>query len=199
MYPTSKVEGSRMCWLMNSIYGSSPRSPGFRAEEHLGSIQYQIYKSTYNNYNHLQLAYNQVQLLLGFTMQLWNRIINCNYPQALYVNCKCLQDSTILLSWLQVSVICAINCGIGKPRFSKLNLLMLTVTKRWSHMEGDGTQQKILHCSTMFYVIVDWAGSYVMERLVGHCRMFWKVTEDNEMRKKKIVQYGVMTWMLNQT
>ena len=35
-----------------------------------------------------------------------------------------LQEGTIIPAWLQASVICAINCGIGKWRNSLPDLLM---------------------------------------------------------------------------
>ena len=37
-----------------------------------------------------------------------------------------LQEGTIIPAWLQASVICAINCGIGKRRNSLPDLLMVS-------------------------------------------------------------------------
>ena len=41
-----------------------------------------------------------------------------------------LQEGTIIPAWLQASVICAINCGIGKWRNSLPDLLMLVLKNR---------------------------------------------------------------------
>ena len=75
IYAASEVEGGRICWTMNSVYGELFSSP---TEGRLASGRRRLYstKSTYNNYNHLQLACDWVQLLSRFTIQyvvmIWN-------------------------------------------------------------------------------------------------------------------------------
>ena len=73
----------------------------------------------YRNYNQIMITCNNY------------RNLQCRYncPQSLQVNYKWLWYSTILLSWLQVIVISAINCGIGKCCNFLPNLLMIAASK----------------------------------------------------------------------
>ena len=94
---------------------------------------------TTTNYNWIIICSNNYWglQLLAMQSQFW--IIKCDCSQSLQVIYKWLRYSTILLSWLQVIVISAINCRIGKHHNFLPNLLMIPMMNSigvwvWTHM-----------------------------------------------------------------